>query len=120
MTVVFENYLVGRIVETSALSSLALLPFDSESKISVKTENGVKGLVEGRFGTKIFLTRVLQKDILTVGDLVVTSGGEQYLPDLLIGKIKSKEEASQEPFQEAEVEPILEYDKLENVFLVKE
>ena len=120
MTVVFENYLVGRIVKTSALSSLVLLAFDVESKISVRTENGVRGLLEGRFGTKIFLTRVLQKDILALGELVVTSGEEGYLPDLLIGKIKSKEEESHRPFQEAEVEPILEYEKLENVFIVKE
>lgn len=120
MTVVFENYLVGRIVKTSALSSLVLLASDAESKISVKTEGGVRGLLEGRFGTRLFLTRVLQKDILGIGELVVTSGEEGYLPDLLIGKIKSKEEESHRPFQEAEVEPILEYDKLENVFIVKE
>jgi len=119
MTVVFEKSLVGKIIKTNGFSSLVILPFDSESKISVKTKNGARGLLEGRFGTKIFLTRVLQKENLVVGELVVTIGEEGYLSDLLIGKIKNKEEESQEPFQEAEVEPILDYDKLENVFLVK-
>lgn len=118
MTVVFENFLVGKVVKTNQFSSLILLPFDSESRIEVKTERGVKGLLEGRFGTKVFLTRVLQKEKLTVGELVVTSG-EEYLANLLVGKIKSESGESEEPFQEVEVEPGLEYGKLTTVFLVK-
>lgn len=118
MTVVFENFLVGKVIKTESLSSLVALPFDSESKITVQTQKGVKGLLEGRFGTKIFLTRVLQGEALEVGELVVTSG-EEYLPDLLIGKIKSGSRETQAPFQEVEVEPILDYGQLTTVFLVK-
>lgn len=120
MTVVFENFLVGKIVQVNPLSSLVILPFDSESKIAVKTETGVRGLLEGRFGTKIFLTQVLSGENLAVGQMVVTSGEGEYLSDLLIGKINFEPEESQEPFQETEVEPGLDYGSLTTVFLVRE
>ena len=120
MTVVFENFLVGQMIKTEPTSSLVILPTDSESKISVKTENEARGLLEGRFGTKIFLTRVLQGETLEIGDLVVTSGEEGYLPDLLIGKVKTQAEENEEPFKEVEVEAELDYSALTTVFLVKE
>lgn len=119
MAVVFENSLVGKIVKISSFSSLVLLPLDSESKIAVKTQNGVRGLLEGRFGTRIFLSHVLQRETFEVGDLVVTTG-EGYHADLLVGKIKTKAKESHEPFKEAEVEPLLDYGKLTTVFVVKE
>jgi len=120
MTVVFEKFLVGRVAETSPFSASILLPFDSESKISVKTEGGARGLLEGRFGSRLFLTKVLQKETLNLDEWVVTSGEDGYQLGVLIGKIKNKEPESEKPFQEAEVEPGLEYEGVERVFVVKE
>lgn len=120
MVVVFENFLVGKVTKVNQFSSLVTLPFDSQSKISVKTENGVRGLLEGRFGTRIFLTKVLQREKLEVGEMVLTTGEGDYPPNILIGKVKSKAKESQAPFKEVEIEPSLEYERLTTVFLVKE
>ncbi|MBL7159641.1 rod shape-determining protein MreC [Candidatus Microgenomates bacterium] len=120
MTIVFENFLVGRVIKVEPTSSLVILPTDSESKISVKTENRARGLLEGRFGTKIFLTKVLQRETLEIGDLVVTSGEEGYLSDLLIGRVKTQAQESEKPFKEVEVEAELDYSALTTVFLVRE
>lgn len=120
MIAVFENFLVGKVVKTNPLSSQVALPFDSEKKIPAKTEKGARGLIEGRTGNKIFLTKVLQKEVLEVDDLVVTTGEGDWLPDLLIGKVKVTSQETKEPFQEVEIEPFLDYGRLMTVFLVKE
>lgn len=120
MIAVFENFLVGKVVKTNSFSSQVALPFDSEKKIPAKTEKGARGLIEGRAGSRIFLSKVLQKETLEVGDLVVTTGEGDWLPDLLIGKVKITAKETKEPFQEVEIDPFLDYGSLTTVFLVKQ
>lgn len=126
VVVVFENVLVGKVVEVSEKSAKIILPIDQDSKIAVKTlrewpedsPGVVKGVVIAEKG-QLVLTEVLQEQKFKVGDLVVTSGENEVFPaNLLIGKIKSVEKEEREPYQTAEVEPLVNYDQLETVFLI--
>lgn len=119
MTVVSENRLVGKVVAATARTSQILLPPDPEAKIPAKSlSTNARGLALGSFGTKVIFSKVLQAETLQKDDLIVTAG-DGYLPDLLIGKIIKVEKREVEPFQQAEVEPSLNYQQLENVFIVK-
>lgn len=117
MVVVRENILVGKVVRTSEKSAKIMLPTDSESKIAVKVGR-VRGVLVGENG-RLFLTEVLQGKKIEIDNLVVTSAEKEIFPlNLLIGKIKSVEKEEREPYQKAEVEPLINYDQLERVFLI--
>jgi len=120
MMVVSENILVGKVIETTSKTAQVLLPTDPKSKIPGRTlKTNARGLVIGEFGTKLSITQVLQSEVLETDDLVVTSGGGGYEKDLLVGKIAKIEQNPVEPFQKAEVSPLLDYGKLVNVFIIK-
>lgn len=117
LVAIFENILVGRVVEVSEKSAKIILASDPESKITVRTGN-VRGILVGE-GERLILTQVLQKQTLEVGNLVVTAGeNEIFPPNLLIAKIKAIEKEERQPYQKAAVEPLVEYDQLETVFLI--
>lgn len=119
-TVISENILLGKVTAVTPQTSQVLLPIDPDSKIPVRTfKTGARGLVVGEFGTKAVLTKVLQSEILETGDLVVTTGEGGYARDLLLGKIGKISKNEVDPFQKAEVESLLDFAKLENVFLLK-
>ncbi|MBL7150942.1 rod shape-determining protein MreC [Candidatus Microgenomates bacterium] len=117
MSAVFENVLVGIVIDVSEKSAKIMLPLDADSKIAVKIGR-VKGVLIGE-NDRLVLTEVLQGKEIKAGDLIITSGENEIFPaNLLIGKIKSVEKEERDPYQKAEVEPLVEYDKLETVFLI--
>jgi rod shape-determining protein MreC len=124
MTVVSENVYLGQIVFVGERDSLVQLPTDPDSKIPVVIKKpgspGVvaRGLLAGQFGGKLLLDRVLQEEDIRQGDLVVTSGEEGYLPDLVIGQIKEIKKGTAEVYQQASVSPFVDYSSLRFVFIV--
>jgi len=124
MTVVTENIYVGQIISVGERDSLVQLPNDPNSKIPVAIKQpgspGIhaRGLLVGQFGGKLVLDRVLQEEDIRQGDLVVTSGEEGYLPDLVIGQIKEVLPGTAEIYQQAIVSPLIDYSSLRFVFLV--
>ena len=51
--------------------------------------------------------------------LVVTSGSEEvFPPNLLIGKVASISQDERQPFQQAEIEPLVDSANLQTVFLI--
>lgn len=119
MMVVSENILVGKVIKVTPKTAQILLPSDPESKIPSRTiKTGAHGLVVGEFGTKAVFDKVLQKEVLEVGDLVVTTGEGGYARDLLLGKIAKIEKIPVEPFQKGEIVSLLDFGKLVNVFVI--
>jgi len=119
--VVSENILVGKIVKVTSATADILLPTDPDSKIPAKTlKTQARGLVIGQFGTQAILNRVVQAETLTVDDLVVTIGEGGYGRDLLIGKINKINKIEVEPFQKATINPLVNYNQLDNVFVIME
>lgn len=129
MMVITENVLVGRVVLAGERHSLVRLINDPETKIPVlvkqplagqKPQSGVqaRGLLLGRLGEKVILDRVLQSEDIQKGDLVVTSGEEGWLADLLVGQIQEVFPPSAEVYQKAVVSPLVDYRQQSIVFLV--
>ncbi len=118
MAVVFKEQLIGQVVEASAKTARVRLLTDPDSKVPAKTIKNSRGLTIGAFGNRLVFSRVLQKEPLTEADLVLTSGEADFPPNLVIGKIGLVNSKEGEIYKEAELIPLLDYSKLENVFVV--
>lgn len=123
MAVIAENIYVGQVVTVNERASLVQLATDPNAKIPVVVKqpgtSGIqaRGLLMGQFGGKLLLDRVLREEDIHQGDLVVTSGEEGYLPDLVIGQIKEVLKGTAEVHQQAVVTPLINYSSLRFVFL---
>ncbi|MDP3998133.1 MAG: rod shape-determining protein MreC [bacterium] len=117
---IVKKFLVGRVVKVNPHESQIELPSDPESKIPIMTvKTQARGLLTGQFGRGMNLEKVTQGESLETEDLVVTTGEDGYPKDLIVGKISWIEKKENEVFQKAGVEPALDFDGLEVVFLIK-
>lgn len=100
------------------------LPTNPSSKVEVVVrskdnfERQAWGILEGRGGSLI-LTQVLSSENLGVGDWVLVNAGQDARSELLVGKIIKESFSSNVAFKSAEVESVLDKDKLVGVFAVK-
>lgn len=108
-TVVYLGNLVGKIVKAHFIQ----LPTDSASKIPVRVGK-VLGLAYGQFNSTIILDKVAQNEEIKIDDLVVTAD-----EGLIVGKIKKITSKQTDLFQTAEVTPLIDYEKLETVFIIE-
>jgi len=124
MNVMAENILVGKIVFVDEDTSLIQLANDFSSKIPVEVKrpdvegSQARGILFGQSGNNFLLDKVLQAEFIQKGDLIVTSGEEGWLPDLLIGQIEDVSGKSAEIYKKASVSPLINYQGLSFVFIV--
>ena len=87
--VVAYGRLVGRIIEVSLQSAVALLITDSHSRIPIDAEwSGARGILTGDNTTKLTFLHERERTNLLEGELVFTTGdGGIYPPGYVIGKI---------------------------------
>jgi len=69
---------------------------------------------------KVVITDELEKGHLIVSKGEVEKNGIGIPPDLIIGKIKSVNKSDNKPFQNAEIESLINYSQLEVVFVLIE
>lgn len=120
MTVVYAGNLVGRVEKVLPHSAFVILPTDGNSKIPVAIGD-VRAVAVGSFGSQILLDKVGQTDRIQKDDLVRTSGeGNSYLPDLIVGRVTKISGKETDLFRQAEVTPLLDYGKIDTVFVISE
>lgn len=114
------NLLVGRIIETTGSFSRVLLIIDADSRVNVKiNEVGAMALLRGDGEQSLLIDLVPVEKEIKEGQLIITSGLEGVFPDgLLVGRVKKIISVDVQPFQKAEVEPVLDFRQLEKVFVV--
>ena len=123
MGVVFRNNLVGKVTKVSTNYSIVTLVLNSNFKTLAKTsDTGSVGVAHGGNDFIIF-ERVNASDNISKNKTLVTSGdindkGVGIPPDLVIGKILSVNRNPSLPFQTAKVEPIIDFGRLETIFVV--
>lgn len=124
MAVVSKKFLVGKIIKAGDNYSVVTTPVNTKfSTLAKLTDTNANGIVSGKNDLMVF-ERVVITDILKKDGIVVTKGevnenGIGILPDIIIGKITSVSKNETEPFQSAEVLPVIDYAKLTTVFVVK-
>ncbi len=116
-----EGVLIGKILDAKKDISRACLIIDKNCNFAVSTQNSSKtsGVVHGELGLTIKMELIPQIEELTLGDTVVTSGLEDNVPrGLLVGRIDAISKESNELWQEATINPIVNFDDITIVSVV--
>jgi rod shape-determining protein MreC len=123
MPVVVANGVVGQIHEVYGQFAEVIIVSDPRSRIdAVSQRNRAPGIVEGLGHERDYLARVAylnQKDEVRQGDVMVTGGKGGVFPrELVIGTITAVDNAQRGLFQEVELEPAVDFSRLEEVFVI--
>ena len=120
--VISQGYLVGKTVFVGPKSAKIRLITDPESAIPATVERiAVAGIVKGRIGSGMVLDQIPQSEKIENGSLVLTSGiGGGYPKGLIIGQIDDIQKISGSIFQKIELKPMINFDRLERVLVIKE
>ncbi len=116
--VVVQNILLGKVIAVSPHISSVQLLTDPDTKIPVVTPDGQEGILEGEFGSTIALTNILQNVNLKKGEIITTSGKDNYPPGLVVGEIGTISKIEKEFYQKATIDPLVEIHDLDLVYLI--
>jgi rod shape-determining protein MreC len=121
MAVVAQAGVVGKVVATSPNAARVLLLEDPSSGVDALVQRSrARGIVEGSSTGGCQLKYVKHREDLRVGDLVVTSGLDGIFPKgLVVGRIVRLAREEGGLFQTAELEPAIDFNKLEEVLVVE-
>ncbi|MEE9543609.1 MAG: rod shape-determining protein MreC [Thermodesulfobacteriota bacterium] len=119
MPVISPTGIVGRIIETTAGSSIALLITDPRSNIDVIVQRTrVRGIAEGNGSGGLSLKYIRDLDDVRPGDKVVTAGSSGIFPGgLVVGKVTRAEKSGDNFFKQIEIQPDVALRKLEEVLI---
>jgi len=118
--------LVGKVIQVRAYESLVMPLYDSSLLVASRfAASRYEGIVEGQGNPDLPMRmRFIPKrarDMISQGDLVVSSGmGGVYPPDINIGRISNVSYHEYEISMEAELEPLIDFSRLEYVFVIEE
>jgi rod shape-determining protein MreC len=120
--VVTHKGLVGRVERVNPTSAKVRLINDLNSSVGVRlqTEARTTGVLRGQSqGNSMVIAFIRQDDPVQQGDTVLTSGqGEVFPEGLVVGKVARVERKDADPFQAAVVDPAVEMDKLERLYVL--
>jgi rod shape-determining protein MreC len=117
--------LIGKVIQVSAFESLVMPLYDSSLLIASRfAASRFEGIVEGQGNPDSPLRmRYIPKrarDEIGKGDLIVSSGmGGIYPPGINIGRVNGVTYHEHEISMEAEVEPLIDFSRLEYVFVIE-
>ncbi|MBC7259763.1 MAG: rod shape-determining protein MreC [Chloroflexi bacterium] len=120
MPVVTERGLVGRVLDVYPNACRVLLIVDARSSVNAMIQrNRVTGLVEGRPGGKLVMTHIPHDSSVAEGDVVITSGlGGMFPKALIIGQVSKVIRDEVGLYQEAEVQPTVDFGGLERALVI--
>jgi len=120
MPVVTDRGLVGRIVEVSSRSSKVLLITDVSSSVNAIIQSSrATGILEGKADGGLVMKYIPQTVTVNVGDIILTSGlGATFPKRLVIGQVTAVHKRDIELFQQAEIKPTVDFDRLEIVLII--
>ena len=118
-----EKAVIGKIIEARGSVSRVLPIVAPDMKLGVMLQGSrFPGLLRGySSGTNLCVMDYVSKSVLVkLGDIVITSGqGGVFPPGLMVGKVLTAEIMEANAYQRAIVSPIIDYNKIEEVFIIK-
>jgi len=114
--------LVGKIYQVGKNHSIGHLLLDRNFRVSAKIQRSrVKGIISWEGGDFCLLKEVPKRSDVHLGDQVITSGyGEIFPPGITIGRVYNIYESPRGLFMDIEVKPTVDFDNLEEVFVIRE
>lgn len=120
MPVVSQGYLVGSIADVYHNYSKVLMITNPNSSFSAYVmPTNTLGLVNGQLGFGMTISSLPRESVVKVKDAVVTSGMGIYPKGLMVGQIKEIISNKNDVFQKANIEPLIDFSKLEFVTVLK-
>jgi rod shape-determining protein MreC len=120
MPVVTNQGLIGRVDAVIADAARVQLITDPASSVNVRLQNAeVEASLVGSVTGDVTLELIPQDIDIQAGDLVLTSGlGGGYPPDLIIGQVVNVRSRDFDLFQQATVQPVVDFNHLEIVLVI--
>lgn len=123
MPVIAAGGVVGQVHRVYGEFADVVVLSDPRSRIdAISQRNRTQGIVQGLGHERDYFARVaylLQKDEVREGDVMVTSGmGGIFPKELIIGTVSKITTSERGLFQEAWVEPAVDFSRLEEVFVI--
>ncbi|MGE5249841.1 MAG: rod shape-determining protein MreC [Bacteroidota bacterium] len=120
MAVVTNQGLIGRVDAAIADAARVQLITDPASSINVRLQNAdTDAVLTGSVTGDVSLDMISQDVNVEPGDLILTSGlGGGFPPDLIIGQVVSTRRIDVELFQQATVQPAVDFARLEIVLVI--
>lgn len=119
--VLVSEGIVGKIVKVSDSYSKVLLIIDRNSAVDALVQNSrVRGIVKGNNSDTCSFVYALRKDDIREDELIVSSGLDRVFPKgLKIGRISRVRKAHSQLFQDITITTSVDFDKLEEVLVIK-
>lgn len=119
--VINADGVVGRLVECYPNYAKVLLLLDRSSAVDALIQRTrLRGILAGSGGKSCLLKYIHKDQDVQVGDLILTSGiGGIFPPGLPLGKVSAVDKKAPGIFQEVEVEPAVDFMRLEEVLVIK-
>jgi rod shape-determining protein MreC len=120
MPVVTDSGLVGRLVEVRASISRVQLITDPDVAVNVRFQNSrADGLLQAQINGDINIELIPQDANIELGEIVLTSGlGGSFPADIPIGGVINVRTRDYELFQQASIDPNVDFDRLEIVLVI--
>jgi rod shape-determining protein MreC len=120
MPVVTDQGLIGRVDAVIADAARIQLITDPASKVNVRLQNAeTEASLIGSVTGDVTLDLIPQDITIEPGDLVLTSGlGGGYPPDLIIGQVVNVRSRDFDLFQQASVQPVVDFNRLQIVLVI--
>lgn len=121
MPVVTPEGLVGRVTATGTHWAKVLLIIDPSSSVNAVVQSTrATGVVQGDVNGRLVIKYVPQGEAIKTGDLILTSGmGGSFPKRLVIGQVTQVHKRDIELFQEATIQPVVDFTRLEFVLILK-
>jgi len=116
-----DGIIIGKITELKNNSAKICLTTNPECKLaaSLQNESKTQGITDGDLGLTIKMSYIPQLEKISIGDTVITSGLSSNIPrGLVIGKVANVKNESNEIWQEASIEPIVNFNNLTVVSVI--
>ncbi|HLO32946.1 MAG TPA: rod shape-determining protein MreC [Anaerolineales bacterium] len=120
MPVVTNQGLIGRVDAVIADAARVELITDPASNVNVHLQNAqTEASLVGSVTGDVTLELIPQDVNVQSGDLVLTSGlGGGYPPDLIVGQVVNVRSRDFDLFQQATVQPVVDFNRLEIVLVI--
>lgn len=118
-----QGFLIGKVVKANQSSAQVLLITDQQSSVAaavISQDSEFNGLVSGKHGLSMEIDLIPVDKQISNGDLVVTSGLENYIPrGLVIGEIENVETKPSDLFQKATIKSLISFDNFRVLIVIR-
>lgn len=119
LPVVAAEGVVGQVVAVSGGYSRVLLITDRNSSVDALVQNTrARGIVQGNNTETCAFNYSLRKELVALGDVIITSGLDQVFPKgMSIGKVVEVKKENSDLFQRVQVKTSVDFNTLEEVLV---